>query len=299
MDERAQPIDRWRAAGREVEVFGQRIFYLERGPRLATPLLLLHGFPSSSFDFHRVIDAWAERYRVVVHDHPGFGFSAKPAAYSYSLLEQAETAIGLWRQLGIGEGHLLAHDYGTSVATELLARRARGLLPLDLKSVTLCNGSVHLELARLRLAQRLARSPLTGPLFGRLVPGSYVKRVLRRLWGDPRRARDADLEGIWRAIRHGDGQRRTHQISSYLDERVRFRHRWAGALRWLDVPVHVLWGRRDPVAVPAIAEKLAQEIVGSTLTWLEDLGHYPMLEQPEAFAGAALDFLARADGTRS
>jgi pimeloyl-ACP methyl ester carboxylesterase len=72
----------------------------------------------------------AKSRRVIVHDHLGFGLSDKPAEYSYSLMEQAAYAVGVWRKLGIRRGHLLANDYGTSVATELLARHVRGMLPI-------------------------------------------------------------------------------------------------------------------------------------------------------------------------
>ena len=286
-------VDGWRSRGREVAVLGRRLFCVDAGPRDAEALLLLHGFPSSSLDFHRVIDRLAERYRVVVHDHLGFGLSDKPARYSYSLLEQAEHAVALWRELGIRGGHLVAHDYGTSVATELLARRERGLLDLELGSVTLSNGSVLIELAGLRLSQRIARSPLVGPAFGRLVFAGYFKRVMRRLWGDPSRVEEADLEAMWRGIRYRDGHLRVHQLSSYIDERYRFRERWVGALRRLDLPALILWARRDPVAVPAIAEGLAERIPGARLEWLDELGHYPMLEDPEAWSEALLRFLRR------
>lgn len=295
----ATPLAAWRREGSFHSVFDRQVFCRVEGPADAEPLLILHGFPTSSFDFHRVIADLAERYRVVVHDHHGFGLSAKPVLYSYSLMEQADTALGLWRQLGVRSGHLLAHDYGTSVATELLARRERGLLPIELKSVTLSNGSVHLELARLRLSQRVARSPLLGPLFGRLVGRSYFQRVMRRLWGDRSRAADSDLEAMWEGVRSHHGHLRTHQISSYLGERMRFRHRWIAALCRLDLPAHVLWGRRDPVAVAAIAEKLADEIPGAELTCLDGVGHYPMLEDPGSWSGAVLEFLAAVDRDRA
>ncbi len=86
------------------------------------------------------------------------------------------------------------------------------------------------------------------------------------------------------------GKHRLAPISSYLDERMRFWNRWIGALTRLDRPTHVLWGRRDPIAVPAIAEALASEIPDVTLTWLDELGHYPMLESPARWAEAVLAF---------
>ncbi len=281
----------WRERGRTEQVDGRGVFVVDCGPRDAEPLLILHGFPSSSNDFHRVIDRLAERHRVVLHDHLGFGLSEKPASYSYSLHEQADVALGVWRQLGIDRGHLLGHDYGTSIATELLARRERRLLPLDVRSLTLANGSVLIELARLRLSQRIARSPLLGPAFGRLVPGAYFKRVVRRLWGDPSRAIDADLDAMWEGILHAEGRLRMHALSRYIGERYRFRERWVGALERFDRPALVLWARRDPVAVAAIGEGLADAIPGARLEWLDDLGHYPMLEDPDAWTGRLLAFL--------
>jgi pimeloyl-ACP methyl ester carboxylesterase len=227
---------------------------------------------------------------VIVHDHLGFGLSDKPPGYSYSLIEQAEVALEVWRALGVRRGHLLAHDYGTSVATEILARRARGLCPIDLASVTLSNGSVHLELAHLTPSQRLLRSP-AGPLFARLVRPSLIKAQLRRILGRPDAVAEVELDLMLAGIDRGGGRRRLPEISRYLEERVRFRDRWIGALTQLDVPAHVLWGRRDPVAVPAIAEQLAAEIPSARLTWIDDLGHYPMLEDPGRWARAAAAFI--------
>jgi pimeloyl-ACP methyl ester carboxylesterase len=284
-------LDAWQSRGIVRRVFGHQIFTLIHGEGDADPLLVLHGFPSSSFDFHLALDELAAGRRVILHDHVGFGLSDKPAAYSYSLLEQAEVALELWRSLGVRRGHLLAHDYGTSIATEILARRERGLCPIDLASVTLCNGSVHLELAHLAPSQRLLRSRVVGPLFARLARPAIFKAQLRRILGRPGAVSDAELDFMWAGIERGDGRLRLPAISTYLDERTRFRDRWIAPLTRLDLRAHVLWGRRDPIAVVAIAERLAAEIPEATVTWLDDLGHYPMLEDPARWARAARAFV--------
>lgn len=280
----------WRDQGRFLEVLGRAVFVVDEGPRDAPPLLILHGFPTSSLDFRHVLAPLAARHRVIVHDHLGFGLSDKPLDYSYSLVEQAEVALAVWRALGVDHGHVLAHDYGTSVATELVARRERGGLPVALDALTLANGSVHLELAHLSLPQRLLRSRTLGPAFASLGSRTVFKLQLRRIFGRPDAVADAELDQAWEAIAWNDGKRRLAPISSYLDERMRFWNRWIGALTRLDRPTHVLWGRRDPIAVPAIAEALAAEIPGAALTWLDELGHYPMLEDPRRWADAVLGF---------
>jgi len=98
-------------ARRRVRIFGRELFVVREGEGSAPPLLVLHGFPTSSFDMRAALPSLAADRPVIVHDHLGFGFSDKPArkpaehvgreAFSYSLLEQAEMAIGLWRELGV------------------------------------------------------------------------------------------------------------------------------------------------------------------------------------------------------
>lgn len=286
----APSLDGWRDRGRLLEVLGRTVFVVDAGPRDAPPLLVLHGFPTSSLDFRSVLEPLAEHHRVIVHDHLGFGLSDKPLDYSYSLLEQAEVALAVWRALGVDHGHVVAHDYGTSVATELVARRERGGLPVALDALTLANGSVHLELAKLSLPQRLLRSKVLGPTFAALGSRAVFKLQLRRIFGRPDAVNDRELDLAWEALAWNGGKRRLAPISSYLDERMRFWNRWIGALSRLDRPTHVLWGRRDPIAVPAIAEALASEIPDATLTWLDELGHYPMLESPARWAEAVLAF---------
>jgi pimeloyl-ACP methyl ester carboxylesterase len=282
----------WRARGRSIRIFGREVFVLVDGPDDdEEPILVLHGFPTSSLDFRHALPRLAARRRVVLHDHVGFGLSEKPTDFSYSLFEQAEIALELWRSLGIKRGHLVAHDYGTSVATEILTRRNRKMCPIDFASVTLSNGSVLLELAHLTPSQRLLRSPRLGPIFAALSSRLVFRAQLARVLGSPDSVASEELDLMWSSIVTGGGKRVLPAISSYLDERVRHRARWVGALSSLDVPAHVLWGRLDPVAVSAIADALAATIPGARLSWLDELGHYPMLEGPERWAGAAIEFI--------
>lgn len=284
----------WRARGTMHTVLGHNLFVIDEGPRDAPVLLLLHGFPSASFDFWKVLPEWTKTHRVVVHDHVGFGFSAKPRDYSYSILDQAGRALSLWQQLGITQASVLAHDYGCSVATELFWRRTNGGLPLQLNSVTLVNSGLYYEMAHLRLAQHLLRLKATRGIFSRLSNAAMYRVNMRRLWGTPDAGLDAELDVLWEMTARDNGKLAIGWLSHYLEERRWIhRERWAQAIRSFDAPAHVLWGDRDPVGIPAIAEKLARELPQATLTWLPGVGHYPMLEAPDAFAQAAMEFVER------
>lgn len=270
--------EEWRSRGRMFEACGQNVFVVDEGAGGGTPLLLIHGFPTSSYDFHEVWPALVAKRRVVALDLPGFGFSSKPADYSYSLLEQADVVEVVARRLGLEKVHIWAHDMGTSVATELLARRQAGLLHFELDRLILMNGSVHAEMSRLTPSQKLLRRPWLGPFFARIASRRTYLWQLRRILA--REVAAEELDDQYSLLRRDGGYLRLPQIIRYYDERIRFRRRWIGALEKLDRPALYLWGERDPVAVIAIAERLARETPGARLVRLPGVGHFPQLEAP-------------------
>src|SRR5512141_1487971 len=118
-------IAAWAARGNFAELPQARIWHAAVGPAdQCPPVLVLHGFPTSSYDARRVM-AELPRRRFIALDLPGYGLSAKPAHYGYSLFEQADIVCQLAQRLGLREVLVWAHDMGTSVLTELLARRER------------------------------------------------------------------------------------------------------------------------------------------------------------------------------
>ncbi|HEX5661226.1 MAG TPA: alpha/beta hydrolase [Polyangiales bacterium] len=252
------------------------------------PLVFLHGFPSSSFDYHLVLPRLAQDRRVVLVDLPGFGFSDKPERYSYSLFEQADVVEGLLTRLQLEDAHLIAHDLGVSIACELLARRQRKLHALDLASLTLMSAGVYDELARVTPSQKVLQTPL-GSFFAGLAVGPVFKLQMQQVF--TRAIDGAELDAMWEQILFLDGHKRLSQIASYLGERARFEERWLSALRTCEAPIHLIWGSRDPTARFEIAERLAEEIPGAHLTRLSKVGHYPQLEAPDETAYAIEQWL--------
>lgn len=268
----------WTARGSYLDTPLGRIFTIEHGREHAgTPVLVLHGFPTSSWDFSAAIERMARRRRVIAFDFLGYGLSAKPANASYSLFEQTDIALLVARRFSLQRVHLLAHDMGTSVATEMIARREWKLLPLELATLTLTNGSIHVDLAHLTVGQRLLRSPI-GAWFAKLNSrrsfGLQIKQVCARA------PSEQEIDVMWELAARDDGAARLPQLIQYVDERYRFYDRWIQPLTRLDVPTLIAWGERDPVAVMAIARALAAEIPGARCKTFPDLGHWPQLEDP-------------------
>lgn len=280
----------WKQKGKFIEVNGHQLFYIDTEETVKPALFILHGYPSASYDYHAVLSVFAKKFRVIIHDHLGFGFSDKPLDYSYTLTDQTSIILQFWEQLGIKNGHILAHDYGTSVATEILARVQEGYKNIKFNSITLSNGSVHIELAKLRTIQKLLKNPTLGPLIARLSTKHLFVSNMRNIWYDKQKVNDAELDDLWELLTMNDGKKVLARITRYIDERYKNWDRWIGAWSSTRIPAHILWAKNDPIAIPAIAKALFTDNPNARLTMLDHLGHYPMLEDPERWANRAMEF---------
>jgi pimeloyl-ACP methyl ester carboxylesterase len=254
-------------------------------------LCILHGFPTSSYDYHKVIDRLSQSYRVIVHDHLGFGFSDKPKDYSYSLIDQTIIALTLWNQLGVSSAQILGHDYGTSMVTELLARDNESTCPVTLQKIILCNGSMHIEMAKLRTMQKLLRTKFIGGLVARLSNKKLLAKNLRDIYVDPSQLKDDEIDSIWEMMMFNHGKRVLAKISRYTFERKLRWNRWIGALQESEQKIEIIWPDSDPIAVASMARVIFRETKNSNLHWLEGVGHFPMLEQPEHWCSLVLECL--------
>jgi len=285
--------EQWKSEGQLIEVNGFKHFVVDSDTEKPC-LLILHGYPSCTYDFHKTLPFLAAHYRVVMHDHLGFGYSNKPSNYSYSLMEQTDQALMLWCKLGIKEGTVLAHDYGTSIATELLARRERHVYSeFKIKQMVLCNGSMHVELAQLRLIQKLLLNRWSGPWAAKLASRHTLARNLKNIYFDSSQITDTEIDALWQMMTFNQGRKVLHKTTQYIKQRYTYWYRWIGALQSTDLPIHIIWAKDDPVAVVEMATTLQHEITHSRLTLLEKLGHFPMLEAPERWSNAVINSLAK------
>lgn len=284
-----QSVREWRDGGRWVGTDAGQVFV--RSARGDGPtVLLLHGFPSSSYDFREVAARLAGRSWLTM-DFVGFGLSDKPRPHRYSLLEQADLVEAVVASAGGGPVVLAAHDMGTSVTTELLARDLAGKLTFDLRRAVLSNGSVILERASLRPIQKVLRGPFGG-VAARLTNRRSFVRSFGRLFsaGHPLSADEAAAQ--WELLCHNDGHHIAHLLSAYLDERVRYADRWHGAVRSWPKPLGFVWGLADPVATTNVLDGLRELRPAAEVIELPGLGHYPQIEDPLGFTDAVLALLA-------
>ncbi|MDQ7048107.1 MAG: alpha/beta hydrolase [Enterobacterales bacterium] len=281
--------DDWFKQGRLLDLEDGRLFILDSGLSDKPTLIILHGFPTSSYDYYKVYQPLTQHYRVILHDHLGFGFSDKPHAADYSLLAQTDRAEAIWQQLGIRQAFVLAHDYGTSILTEMLARETESSLSLQLQGIILCNGSMHIELAKLRLMQRLLRMKVIGPLIAKLSTKHTLKNNLKATYFQPEKLSNEEIEAIWQLMTRHQGRNCLAAISRYTLERHRYWDRWIGALQKTNQSIEIIWPQHDPIAISRMAEVIAAETQHSRLHWIQDCGHFPMLEKPQAWCSQVID----------
>jgi pimeloyl-ACP methyl ester carboxylesterase len=278
----------WRERGRDAEFRGRRIHLFERdggGPLL----LFLHGFPSSSYDWRLLLDLEAE-HAALAPDFLGFGLSEKPRDHDYTLHWQADLVEDLVR--GRPEPvFLVAHDMGTSVATELMARDLDGSLAMQIAGALLLNGSMIQGAASPTLGQRILRSAV-GPLFSRLSSERFFRQQFGSIFSPGHPLSDEEAEDQWALICAGGGRTLNHKTIRYMEERFRHAERWHGALASWPKPVALAWGMLDPVATEVVLDAVLELRPAAELTRFEDLGHYPQIEDSERVTGALREALA-------
>jgi len=237
----------WRRAGAFFEHRGHRIFWREEGASDAPVLLLIHGFPTASWDWEALWPGLTQRYRVLTFDMIGFGFSDKPLGYNYSILDQADIGEALLRERGVDRHHVLAHDYGDSVAQELLARSVEPGDRPTLQSVCFLNGGLFPETHRPVLIQKLLLSRF-GRLVAKLTSKKAVARNMRRIFGPQTQPDAALIDAFWELMTANDGLKVFPQLIGYMPERRLRRERWVGALQAALVPLKLIDGSHDPVS---------------------------------------------------
>ena len=282
-------IEQWWSDGRRVEIrLGdtQRTIFV-RGTGAGPAMTLLHGFPSSSYDWARVIPRLAAHHALLLFDFLGFGASEKPASHDYSIHEQADLVEAVWAHEGIGATALVAHDYAVSVTQELLARRREGVLDVDLLAVHLLNGGLYPDVYRPQPGQLALLDPEQGPALSAQITEELWARALEPTFAPGFDAASENAD-IWRAMSREDGQLIAYRLIRYISDRTLHGERWVGALESTDVPLHFVWGMLDPISGAHMAQRIRTRLPEAPFTALTDVAHWPALEAPDRLSAAVL-----------
>jgi pimeloyl-ACP methyl ester carboxylesterase len=270
---------------------GHRVMVYRGGDPGGSPLLLIHGFPTAAWDWHKIWDALGEKHMLIAPDLIGFGYSDKPRDFPYSFREQADLCEAALGESGAVSYRVLAHDYGDTVAQELLARRIEIGPAHGLGSVCLLNGGIFPELQRPRPIQKMLAGRL-GPVLAKLMSRESALSSLAAVFGPDTQPSPEEQAAFWELIEFNDGRRVLPGLLQYLRERRENRDRWVSALTRSPVPVMLIDGLLDPVSGAPMTEGWRRMVPGGDLVELPRVGHYPQLEDPDAVIAACLPFLS-------
>jgi len=284
----------------KVAADGVEVFYRAAGDPNAPVVLLLHGFPTSSFMFRELIPRLADKYRVIAPDLPGFGFTEVPAErkYTYSFDALTHTVEAFTDVLGLKQYSLYVFDYGAPTGFRLAMHR-----PERVTAIVSQNGNAYEE----------GLGDAWGPI--------------RKYWAEPT---SANREVIRQNVLTFEGTRwqYTHgvansqmvapesytldtallerpgnkdiQLDLFLDyaSNVKLYPKFQEYLRNSKPPVLAIWGKNDPFFVPAGAEAFRKDVPNAQIQFL-DTGHFAIETHVVEIASAMKDFLAANDSNKS
>ena len=282
-------LSQWRSSGHFLNVDGQQVFYKTEGT--GPVLLLIHGYPTASFDWAKIWPALTNKYQCVTLDMPGFGFSDK-SPKKYLIKEQADTISEVIRHLGITSAHVLSHDYGDTVAQEMMAQQLENDLAFRIESLHLLNGGLFPETHRALPIQKLLLSPIGGLLI-RFLNKNAIRKSMHNIFGPNTPPSDQDINDFWILISANNGHQHMHLLLDYMKQRKQYRKRWVSALQNANAPLRLTAGMADPISGAHMVARYKQLIPNADVVEIEQIGHYPQIESAEAVVKSITSFLGR------
>lgn len=283
-----------RVTHRNTKVDGLNLFYREAGPVDAPTLVLLHGFPSSSHMYRNLIPALADSYHVIAPDYPGFGYSdaPSPGQFEYTFDHLADVVEHFLEQKGVEKYSIYIQDYGSPVGFRLATRH-----PERIQTIISQNGNAYDEGLSPFWAEYLypfwkERNPRTEAKVAELLTLDGTKlqytagfRNVENVSPDAWTFDQAGLD------RPGN---RAIQLALFYDYRKNppLYPAWHQYLRDHQPPLLAVWGKNDPIFLPAGATAFGRDDAKAEIHFL-DTGHFALEEDGAEIAGLIRDFLGR------
>ncbi|MGO8965919.1 MAG: alpha/beta fold hydrolase [Mycobacterium sp.] len=261
---------------------GHRIAFRRRGQ--GPVVIMLHGFPTWSYDYAEVANDLQRDHDVITLDFLGYGASDKPNPYDYSVAESADIVDDLAAHLHLDAVRLAAHDYGGIVAQELLYRALAGRLGFTIDSLVVLNSGIVYSAYRPTRMQKLLILPVIGKLLAGRVSANRLRSALDAVRGS--KLTDTEFDDLWYGVSLHDGHKLAHLLIRYNAERAAHHTRWEKALADWDGPLRLVWGLDDPVSGRHVIEAATKVLPRAVVTELPGVGHYPQSEAPAAVAAA-------------
>jgi pimeloyl-ACP methyl ester carboxylesterase len=284
-------VNSWKEKGNYFTFKGNKIFYIMEGK--GDNLLLLHGYPYSSFDWSPVWNGLVKAHTLIAPDFLGMGFSDKPQLHSYSYHEHSEIINQLLQHLRVTDIHILSHDLGVSVAQELILRNENKQNLFGINSIAFLNGGLFMDVYRPRLIQRLlSQSPKpVGKLLNKLITKKMISKSVKEVFGPYTKPDNDFLDNQWEILNYNDGKSITYLIGRLVFEKYKYQTEWITAMKNTLIPMCFINGPHDPNSGMHMADRYKELIPDPEVILLDkSIGHWPQWEDPNGVLSAYSDF---------
>ena len=267
------------------------IFYRTFGNSDNPAIVMIHGWPTSSYDFKELIGELEKEYFIAVIDTPGYGFSDKPKGdYRYSIPDDAQLVDHFIKEvLGLSKFALLTHDKGDSVGFAFLALYQKTAPPpYQIDHHVILNGGIYLPLAELSAAQKYLVLPGFGQLMTRFILTPVILTIGLAKVYSPELTPEEQLN-MASTFTYQGGTTVFPKTLRYLQDRRQFEETWLQTLSDSDIPATLIWGEQDPIAKTKIADFVWENYLrnrGAAASYwrLPCASHYPQNDQPKIIA---------------
>lgn len=270
----------WAKKGKMISVLNTELFVIDEGNSKET-LVLLHGYATSSLDYYKVLPELSKHYRVILYDFLGFGFSDKPKNYYINIQEQADVCVELWRILELENITLLSHNISTQIALEILTRQRLNFVKIDLQKLIILNSTVSFNQSNIENSSIHPLELFSQKIKLMLISFPFYKMKIKDFFFDSNKISEEEIEGKWSIIEHKNGREILDFLPSYMIESKLLWNRWFTSSQVNTLPIKIISGKNDAIFNESEAISFADQFNNSTLHFIENCGHYPMLEQPK------------------
>ena len=255
---------------------------IDEGSRSSEAVVFVHGNPGSRLDWMQLVTASSQFARAIALDMPGFGAADRPSEFEYTVEGYARHLAGALEQLRVSRAHLVLHDFGGAWGLVWAAAH-----PNQVASLTLINIGV-MDRYRWHYLARIWRTPLLGELFMALTTALGFRLLLKH--GNPRGLPKAFVDQMWRHFDRGT-RRAVLRLYRATPDVGRLSSAIREKLSGVPLPVLVIWGKHDPYVPVRYAERQRDVFPRAEVRILEDSGHWPYADNPDAVASALIPFL--------
>ncbi len=282
----------WKNLGKFVNIDDNNLFVIDTDPIASKKetIVIISGYPLNSYDYHQIIGMLKDYYRVIIHDHAGFGFSDEPQNFTYSILDHANDCVKLYSKLKLKEFTIIASQYGAMIAKELLHKKNYNLIPFQIKDVVITKNNSDQLYSSINAIYYL-NSNKKLPKYKEVL-ANYTDKSLFNTHDnsafDEKYKDDEKVRVIWENFQTKEKQKEILVLSSYNEEIFLYWHRWINAMKESKVRIHYFW-RKDDFTNIQDALLLSSTYQKENIQMVENRNCYTIENEPKSWLLMVLD----------